>query len=352
MQARTFSSSINAYSLMICAKKLGIELYTIQKETTYPMSVNSEISNKNDWLLFTEESSLRLALENKIKGKFYPDNYPIDLLDNKLEFNYWIKNTFKDIYIPKQWRLDELDNVQFPCILKAKHSWNKSTKLPRGWVCKDKNILLNKIKYLELQSFNKDFFFIQQWLGENCIVISVCGFFDWTNQSRNLTAVVQRLSSQETGLSCSSIVETITDKWKLKVSSFKILKALKFIGPYELEFIIMNDSSKLIELNPRFWMQNAIFLNKGNGLVKRYFNMDEEIDHITNEISDIIWIDSFQFVKNLFMFRCQLITKILKCYFVCNKEVMMWPPLRVTFVAFLKIALVRFLSKGLRLFSS
>ena len=157
---------------------------------------------------------------------------------------------------------------------------------------------------LKREGLNPAYFFLQEWLGDlHCRVISVCGFHDSKNSRRNLVAVVERIASHTEGLSCSAAVQTIEDQWQLVDKTTAILNSLDFTGPYELEYLIVGERELVLELNPRFWMQHAIFLNNGNGLIKRYLNLDTERDREIHKINNVIWIDGLHLVLSIMRFQ-------------------------------------------------
>lgn len=337
MKCLVFSSSTNAYALCQGAYSLGMEVVTTEGYSKFPIPSDPG-STQAEWLLFTEEASLRRALDGQLKGKFLPRSFPDNLLDDKWAFAEWLRDSPGLTEGLRQWPLTEMARAIYPCVLKAKHSWVESVKLPRGWICKT---AVEAEKYLEMmlnQGLCSDHFFLQEWLGDaDCRVISVCGFHDWQNESRNLTAVVERIASHSKGLSCSAAVETIPDKWQLGFRTEAILNALEFTGPYELEYLVCDRRVVVLEINPRFWMQHAIFLRDGNGLIKRYFDMDDEIDRQQRTIPGVVWIDSLHLVHSIASFHFDFPMMVLQRIFAREKRVIIWPSFPMAIYVWLRI---------------
>lgn len=324
----TFSSYTNAYALYLGSKKLGVHLYTTDTNKTFPIPYKDAVTA--DYLAFTEEASLKKALIGEFQGEFTPKNFPIHMLDDKWSLVEWLKNDPTLIQGIRQWGVEEYTNATFPCLLKAKHSWAGSTKLPRGWICRTEGELLKKLE--EAKKFDnwKEIFFIQEWLGDvKCDVISVCGFHDYQNPNRNLTAVAKRIAAHNEGLSCSAAVETVEDSWELTESTIRILDALKFKGPYELEYLLAENEFRVLEINPRFWMQHAIFMKHNNGLIKRYYNLDTESDWQKNNIPHTIWIDTVHLFTSLAKFRFDFLKFVLGKIKENKAAVLLWPSIPV-----------------------
>jgi hypothetical protein len=338
MKVLISSSYVNAYSLWVGLKRLLISGYTVDPCPTFPIP-SVDILENIDYFFFTEEASLRKALSGDFAGRFLPTKFPMELLDDKWAFTNWLDWNLSCIKGLKQWSFEDIDLVEYPCLLKAKHSWVGEQKLPRGWLCNDRDDLVGAVQSLRSKGFKADDFFLQKWLGyEDCRVISVCGFHDSENHARNLVAVVERIASHTQGLSCSAAVETISDEWGLVRSSEKILDALDFVGPYELEFLVVGATWYVLELNPRFWMQHALFLPSGNGLIKRYIGLDDEHDRKIKRISGMVWVDGLHLIKAVLTFDLSFIDLVArKLFLVKKKKVLVWPSLPMAVYVWLRI---------------
>lgn len=322
--ALTFSSYTNAYALYLGSKELGVDFYTTDKNRTFPIPYKDAV--EADFLAFTEEASLKNALDGRVVGSFSPQDFPLAMLDDKWALVEWLADYPNLIQGIKQWHVSDYESATFPCLLKAKHSWQGSTKLPRGWICRSASELEEYL--LEAKKFEdwQDVFFIQEWLGDKkCKVISVCGFHDHTEPQRNLSVIAKRIASHNEGLSCSAAVETVADSWGLVQKNTAILDTLEFTGPYEMEFLLADGEFRVLELNPRFWMQHAIFLKHGNGLIKRYYDLDTESDWADSFIPHTVWIDTVHLLTSLVRLRFDFLRFTLKQIKVNKKAVLLWP---------------------------
>ena len=347
MKAITFSSYTNAYAIYVGTQSLGIETFTTMHHRTFPIPLNIK-GTKTDWLFFTEESSLLLALRENLHGNFLPRHFPLNLLDDKWAFVEWLNSIDGLSKGLQQWSLAGYKLVEFPCLLKAKHSWVDSVKLPRGWICNSAGELEDRLLHLKALNLNPEHYFLQEWLGnKNCRVVSVCGFHDTNDLNRNLTAVVERIAAHTSGLSCTAVAQTIEDLWGLRESTSNILNALFFSGPYEMEYLIADGRAMMLELNPRFWMQHAIFLRYGNGLIKRYLGQDTHEDHQINEVKEIIWIDSIHLLISIFRMNFNLLKLVIGIYIESSHRVLLWPSVPMAIYVVCHLSLTRLRKKRL-----
>lgn len=342
MKAYTFTDSTNAYTLYKAAQALGVELFTTEENSRSPLPYQRP-DNDQAWLLFTEERTLAQALRGELKGHFLPATFPPALLDDKWAFAAWLAAS-KDLTSGlRQWAIGSQEPPTFPCLLKARHSWQGNVKLPRGWICHSERDIQQHLEKMVHWGLSRQDFFFQEWLGDqDCHNISVCGFHDSRNHARNTTAIVQRLLSNQQGLSCAAVVETVPDQWGLHAKTLAILDALAFTGPYELEFLVTQNRVKVLELNPRFWMQHAIFLVRGNGLLKRYFELDSKADHQDPTLDPIVWVDGLYFTRALLTGRWYILKLYAQKRWIDRRETLIWPPVNRSFFVLFRRFLAKF----------
>jgi len=306
-----FSSWINAWTLYRACQDLGLDLYTTDRKPSLPIpTAISQAQNKlSDIVFFTEESSLRKYLTSDLKSYFLPKKFPLDLLDDKLHFAQWLEYK-NELTIPFQ--LFSTQVTSFPVLLKSRYSWHNNKKYPRGWICKNNNELDLQLKQVEQSGYLKEDFFIQKWIDHPKIqIISVCGFFDYENTRRNCLCVVKRVAAHEKNISCSAMVATIPDPADLIQRTESLLSSIQFTGPFELEFIELQNNYYILELNPRFWMQHGLFYLNDNALVKRYLQIDSLNDWKKNAPERLLWIDSVWLFKSILKYPIKIMGKLL-----------------------------------------
>lgn len=102
--------------------------------------------------------------------------------------------------------------------------------------------------------------------------VSVCGWYGENNIHLCCTRkVLQHPPEQGDG----DVVEIVNDPGGLLDVTKKILGGLKYVGPFELEFVYDQTAGayKIIELNPRFWLQHELIEKRfGHALVANCLN--------------------------------------------------------------------------------
>jgi hypothetical protein len=303
--ALTRSSWINAWSLREACTALGVDLRVPQSGRLLPLPALPEDVTV-DWLFFTEEASLRQALERcqgdpgKPGPQFLPIRFPLELLDDKWAFAEFLAEDASGPQCLRQWPISRAADATFPLILKCRHSWAGTRKLPRGWVCEDSAALRQRHAKLAEQRLEESWFFLQEWVtGPSVRMLSVGGFFDVANPARNLALVTDRVASYGGEPSSSAALVTTPDIWGLAGQAARVLARLDFHGPYELEFLVTEDGCRVVELNPRFWMQHGLYTACGNGLVRRYLGLDGPTDRVAPLPSKMLWVDGIWLMRRI-----------------------------------------------------
>lgn len=289
--ALTHSSWINAWTLQRACAALGVDLRVPAGPRELPLATLGA-DEQPEWLFFTEEASLRSALQGEEVGRFLPERFPAELLDDKWAFAEFLAEDEGGPQALTHWPLAQAAQARFPLLLKARHSWAEGRKLPRGWVCRSADELAAQRARLAGEGLREDWFFLQQWLGDAPLqLLSVGGFFDAADEARNLAVVTERIADYGEGPSSSAMLVTVPDTLALAARAAQVLRRLHYRGPYELEFIVSGTRVLALELNPRFWMQHGLFLAAGNGLVKRYMGRETAADRTERPPEKLVWVD-------------------------------------------------------------
>lgn len=297
--ASTHSSWINAWTLRRACAALGLDLRVQDERRTMPLP-RLPAGAIAQWLFFTEERSLAQALAQPLPGThFWPRQFPVALLDDKWAFASWLAEDPSGPQGLQQQSLVDTANPRWPVLLKARHSWRGDRKLPRGWVCRSAAELQSALA--RIPSIEHDWYFLQEWLGDLPMrLLSVAGFFDADDEERNLACVTERLAEYGAGPSSSALLITVRDELGLVGRAEHALRRLGYRGPFELEFVVAGDRARVLELNPRFWMQHGLFLAAGNGLVKRYLGAESAAERKLRLLPPgLQWADGFWLLRCL-----------------------------------------------------
>jgi hypothetical protein len=144
-------------------------------------------------------------------------------------------------------------------IIRMKRSWVGSEKLPRLSIVHGENELEKIEKDYESHGYTRDMWCYQELLSiSDKHNVSVCGWHDPTYQQY---AVTRKVVQHPPKIGNGDVVETMTDfPDELPNATKKILDALHYAGPFEMEFVfdLNSNTYKVIELNPRYWMQHGL----------------------------------------------------------------------------------------------
>jgi hypothetical protein len=146
-------------------------------------------------------------------------------------------------------------------------SWRGLTKLPRGRTIRTQAELQAWIVQCEESSLAPEEWGYQELLSTRPMdVVSVCGWHGLAGSVYRTTRWLRQAG--ENGW----LVGVSNDYPELSIVTRNVLAELRYDGPFELEFVRdpVTDSFKVIELNPRFWMQHRLV---GSVLVRRYLGL-------------------------------------------------------------------------------
>jgi hypothetical protein len=101
----------------------------------------------------------------------------------------------------------------------------------------------------------------------------------------------------------------------------------------------------VLELNPRFWMQHALFLSSGNGLIKRYIGLDNEHDRKITVLDDMVWVDGLHLIKAIVTVDFSFVHLVARKFFAKDKKVLIWPSLPIAVYVWLRIMRRKLVSK-------
>lgn len=222
-------------------------------------------------VFFTDERFLPVFSNKTVADEFSSvqihvgsETHLDETLDKWKFYEFVRKNNLAEV--PKSFLADQDPWRLFsgPFRVRAWRSWSGVDKLSRGGTVKTnrdlqrwkelltkKNLSFNDWGYQELLSTNPQHKY------------AVSG---WHNGDTRLYVTTRWVKEKgENGW----IIERAADPGGLQDATRRILSAMNYCGPFEMEFMkdLHNESYKVLELNPRFWLQHRIV---GNELVRLY----------------------------------------------------------------------------------
>jgi len=183
-------------------------------------------------------------------------------------------------------------------VLRMRRSWCALGKLPRGRMIRGEEQLRRAVRDLETRGIDGSEWVYQERLGAGCRdCVSVSGWHSSGVQDYLVTRSVAR-EPDETG--CAVVVELFSPAPDLTAQARAVLSALEYCGPFELEFVrdARTGEFKVIELNPRFWMQHRLAARiLGNVLVRR--GLGEDVPRTRAARRPGLWVNGLWAARGL-----------------------------------------------------
>jgi hypothetical protein len=225
----------------------------------------------------------------------------LDIILNRFAFYCFIE---KDqlAQVPKTIAGDEDPWIAFDqgFFIRPNLTWDGLQRLPRVQLVHTREQQNQIEAHLELEGLNP-----QQWCYQEVLSldpldnVSICG---WHGPEERLYFATHHLLRHPNEVGNGDVTELIPSRDALIESTQRVLTALNYEGPFELEYVLDKTSNtyKVIELNPRFWMQHGLIeALAGHALVRRYAGLETSGDSLpVREIR--YWVNSFYAVFRLF----------------------------------------------------
>ena len=283
---------------VVCIKKRIEELNSIVD------LVNSiETDDGKRLILMTAEEfiePIRIAIESgKLKNtiSYTGSGVDNDIIFDRLKFYRFVEG-LHCVDTPKTIDSDSSPEQTFGTeyVIRVKKSWEGNRKLPRLEIVHSTKEAEDVEKRFIKQGLTRDMWCYQELLStRDTHNISVCGWYD----SRYHQFVVTRKVLQhppKTGN--GDVVETFSEAPEQLVRATEmILKELQYNGAFEMEFVFDENTNKykIIELNPRFWMQHGLVEEVTDySLLRRAIGLEDIRQIPISQIEHRYWINGLQ----------------------------------------------------------
>ena len=258
-------------------------------------------------IFFTSEESIpyvREALRKHfIKSEiimFPGEEANLDILVNKYDFYRFIE---KDelANVPKTIDGNENPFSHFSrFILRPKKSWENEIKTPRVKIIQNIEQFEDAKKEYESLGLCDDSWCYQEILDvDPRSNVSVTGWYDSKFSQLYVNRKIKR-HPEDTGI-CDVVEDMREYPDELLQQTRTILEKLKYSGPFELEFLLDQSSGeyKVIDLNPRYWMQHELIEKRMNYYMIRRNLGEVDICTETDFEGYHYWINSNQLIWRL-----------------------------------------------------
>ena len=204
-------------------------------------------------------------------------------------------------------------------LLRMKRSWDGMKKLRRVLVISTQRQMRQVVESLKQEGLGE-----QDWCYQELLSISprhnvsICG---WHGPESPIHLATRKVLQHPRNTGNGDVCELIEPPPGLIETADRLLSALEYTGPFELEFALDRDTLtyKVIELNPRFWLQHGLVgAVTGQELVRRYLGFARSAP-ISSEAK--YWMNTFYTAFRLM--RCDM--RVLPYLTRRSVQVPSWP---------------------------
>ena len=198
-------------------------------------------------------------------------------------------------------------------IIRVNKSWDGNKKLPRLRI-----VHSPEERQATEQAFLNDGLTPDMWSYQELLStvdmhnISVCGWYDDEFQQY---AVTRKIIQHPPKVGNGDVIEIYHEAPEMLIKQTEtILRALQYCGAFEMEYVLDENSNeyKLIELNPRFWMQHGLIENVTDyALIRRAIGQRHMAEIPADRLPYKYWLNGSQTVFRLAKGQFELIRYLL-----------------------------------------
>lgn len=225
-----------------------------------------------------------------------------EVIFNKYQFYQFI-NERNLAYVPKTISNFEDPTKEFgnTFIIRPKKSWESGFRMPRLCIVHgraEKEKVESEFRALGMAD---DMWCYQELLStDDKHNVSVCGWYDEIFEQ---FAVTRKLVQHPSKMGNGDVVEIMVSFPKELIESTRaILQAMEYMGPFEMEYVydLNSQKYKVIELNPRYWMQHELvgYLTD-YALIRRNLNQTFVVSKAPEFLPHTYWVNTNQMLYRL-----------------------------------------------------
>lgn len=208
--------------------------------------------------------------------------------------------------------------VGLPFVFRFRFSWAGLRKLERVRLVQSRDEWAGlRQRYLS-EGFRESDWCFQEYLSpESTDNVSVCGWHEGNDRRYHVTRAVLRWPPLR---GTAVVVEAVEGHDDLVEKTAGILSALEFRGPFEMEYVrdARTGAFKVIELNPRFWLQHRLAQERdGYEISRRYTG--------SHSLAEGGRRDRRYWVSSLHALRRLVVGDLRVLPFLCSREALRTP---------------------------
>lgn len=296
---------------IVCTNANIVKQKLAEKRIILNLFDDADNNNVEKYILFTDETYMDIIRDATNAGQMTNVvSYTGSVTGNEKIFDRLIFYQFIDqLKLSRTKTPCTIDGTQNPFtyfqnefVIRLRRSWHTGVVLPSVTIIRDRQQYDASITRFRYAGLTSDDWCFQELLSiSDQHNLSVCG---WHDDSFHQYIVTRKVLQHPPKTGNGDIVENIANyPRELTEATNAILTAMSYRGPFEMEFVfdIRSDSYKIIELNPRFWMQHGLFEElTGNLLVRKALNQNFEYNTIPPEaFPHRYWLNSNRFLYRL-----------------------------------------------------
>lgn len=242
--------------------------------------LNSLDADANKFLFLTHEKYHSILWENREQLRdqkvfFHIGNKNPELILNKKKFLNLIKEQTQ-VEVPHSYDISNKEKIDYPIFAKPISTFlgTQKVSLPKK-VIHNQNELNDYIALAQKLELKLEDIEIQELLSTKTKDnVSISG---WYEKGFHSFFQTQKILQHPPKRGNGDVVGCMELEPDLEKQVLEIMKVLDYKGPFEAEFVKERKGSqyKLIEINPRFWMQHGLIEQlSGHLLVARYIGKD------------------------------------------------------------------------------
>lgn len=275
-----FKNKADKYCLAeILNKDIDVEVADIMLPEILPEYIEKKYyTADNIFIFFTDERyhqyfELWRQNNNTSRLKYYLGSVgKCNIIMDRYDFCEYIKkNKLASVPITITGNDDPFKYFGHTFIVRPRFSWFNTMQRERVSVIKKgKNFKEVINSYFSRGLTYNDLCYQEMLSIRNQDNVSVCG---WYGSNERYVYYSRKVLQYPPSTGGGDVVELVDPCQEVKKYAHNILNAFSYEGPFELEFVYDNNKKeyKVIELNPRFWLQHGLIEKvSGNALVSSY----------------------------------------------------------------------------------
>lgn len=285
----------------LCAPAMGVLTVTLDEPEDLLCGLAGQLAGGREGVVFfCDERFLEAAAKARQEGQYptlrfcVPSPASLRVILDRLALYAHIEERGLAA-VPKTLPSDAGDpfgQLGSPLILRPRETWVGLRKNPRPAIVGSPEELAEAERRYAEAGMDRSSWCYQEMLSiEAPDNLSVCG---WHGRGGRCYLLTHKVLSFPHRMGNGDVVEVLPPDSALEASAGAILDSLAYEGPFEMEFVRdpKTGAFKVIEINPRFWMQNELVSRVlGDELVRIYAGLPAREGRAVSGAQPKYWVN-------------------------------------------------------------